>query len=232
MSIEAMNWALKQKTGSPAQKSVLMILSNRADQNGRCWPGVDGIAEQTELSRRTVISNIQKLASNGFLCVEVRGGDGGGRKSNVYLLHIAGAKCSSCTGGQCAANSRQCAADDGQGAAPAPEPSDKPSKNRQIYIDEKKSGDAGLKELVPDDFQPTSQTIDYAAIHSLPDPMSVDTIEEFKLHYKAHPKLAEDWQAMYLKWLRNKRVFDAGGRGLGGRSKSKFEKAMEELDAC
>lgn len=66
MSIEAMNWALGQKTGSPAMKSVLLILANRADHNGICWPGFGGISKQTELSRRAVIDNIRRLEEAGF----------------------------------------------------------------------------------------------------------------------------------------------------------------------
>lgn len=88
MSIEAMNWALATKVGSPTTKAVLMILANRADHQGRCWPGIDGIAEQTEISRRSVIRHIKILEQGGFLEVEHRGGTGEGRKSNVYLLNV------------------------------------------------------------------------------------------------------------------------------------------------
>ena len=83
-----MNWALAQTAGSPAAKSVLLILANRADHSGRCWPGINGILAQTELGRRTVIAKIKELEAAGFLCVEHRGGTGEGRKSNVYMLHI------------------------------------------------------------------------------------------------------------------------------------------------
>lgn len=43
LSIEAMNWALQQTVGSPAGKSVLLILANRADPEGLCYPGIDSI---------------------------------------------------------------------------------------------------------------------------------------------------------------------------------------------
>ena len=125
-----MNWALAQQTGSPAAKSVLLILANRAGHDGRCWPGIEGIADQTELARRTVIGKIQELEAGGFFCVEHRGGTGKGRKSNVYLLHI-GAKCSSCTLGLSANEGKQCATDAGLSAAPAPEPSINHQKNHQ-----------------------------------------------------------------------------------------------------
>lgn len=90
-----MNWALQQKVGSPSGKLVLLLLANRADHTGKCWPGIDGIASNTELSRRTVVTQIQKLEAAGILSVVHRGGTGTGRKSNVYQLHLA-------TEGQCA----------------------------------------------------------------------------------------------------------------------------------
>lgn len=78
-----MNWALSQKTGSHAAKSVLLILANRANQDGICWPGLTGIAEQTELSRRSVITQIKKLIECGCISVESRG-----HQSNIYALNM------------------------------------------------------------------------------------------------------------------------------------------------
>ena len=142
-----MTWALQQKVGGPSAKAVLLILANRANHKGRCWPGIDGIAEQTELSRRSVIMQIKKLADLGLLCIEHRGGEGEGRKSNVYILHLA-PKCKSCTLGQCANDVGQCANDVGQCAPVAPEPKDKPSKNHQRGNGRKKPDEP------PDEYPP------------------------------------------------------------------------------
>ena len=128
MSIEALNWALSQKTGSPAAKSVLLILANRAGHDGKCWPGIDGIAKQTELAERTVIRHIQGLAADGFICIVHRGGTGEGRKSNMYQLHL-GAKCQSCTLGQSDTDDRQYDTVSGLSDTLSPEPSYNPKKN-------------------------------------------------------------------------------------------------------
>lgn len=81
-----MNWALSQNTGSPAAKSVLLILANRADHNGICWPGFGGICKQTELSRRAVIDNIKRLEADGFLTIKNRPQP----LTNLYRLNIHG----------------------------------------------------------------------------------------------------------------------------------------------
>lgn len=190
MSIEVLNWALSVRTGSPAAKSVLLILANRANHNGRCWPGIDGIAEQTELARRTVIAKIKQLEANGFFCVEHRGGTGDGRKSNVYVLHV-GAKCSSCTLGLSATDDRQCATDDRQCAAPAPEPSINPKKNPKSI---------GARKRAPKDFEATAKLLEFGRKEGFTEAEVLREVEAFKDHEYQHTK--KDWDATFRNWLR------------------------------
>ena len=81
-----MNWALTQTTGSPAAKAVLLILANRADHRGVCWPGLNGIATQTELARRTVVRQIKALVDSGLISVQKRPQP----QTNLYLLNLSG----------------------------------------------------------------------------------------------------------------------------------------------
>lgn len=94
-----MNWAYKQTVGSPNAKSVLVSLANQADQDGKCWPSIEYLAKRTELHRSTVIRQIEFLETKNFISKTVRPGEGEGRKSNVYFLHIE-AKSQSATKGQ------------------------------------------------------------------------------------------------------------------------------------
>ena len=90
MSIEAMNWAYKAHVGDGTAKAVLVALSNQADQDGKCWPSIDYIAERTEFARRTIIGKLQWLEERGYLKREQRiGGEGGGAKSTLYYLAIS-----------------------------------------------------------------------------------------------------------------------------------------------
>ncbi len=88
MSNDAMNWAYDQKAGSRLNKSVLVALANQANKAGRCWPSINYIAGRLEASRRGVIKCLNTLEEIGLITRLARGGNGTGRKSNVYKLPI------------------------------------------------------------------------------------------------------------------------------------------------
>lgn len=117
MSIEVMNWSFKQNVGSSPGKFILVILANMANQEGKCWPGIDYLANITELSRRTVITHIRGLEELGFITRTVRPGDGlSGRNSNLYQLSMQQSAVTAHSpkvqemAGQCANDVGQCAA--------------------------------------------------------------------------------------------------------------------------
>lgn len=88
MSFQAMSWALKQRTGSPSGKALLMALANYADEDGTCFPGQERLAEETEQSLDSVQRRLKELESLGLITRERRGGDGSGRSSDRYRLHL------------------------------------------------------------------------------------------------------------------------------------------------
>ena len=65
MSIEALNWAMKQPVPNSSAKFVLVAIANRAnpDQAGRvvAFTSVAYLAEVTAQDRKTVVSNLGKL---------------------------------------------------------------------------------------------------------------------------------------------------------------------------
>lgn len=86
MSIQAVAWAIDQKTGSAAGKVVLLCLANYADEEGKCWPSQETIAAETELSERSVREWLQKLEEVGLLSREKRRRDDGYRASDLIRL--------------------------------------------------------------------------------------------------------------------------------------------------
>ena len=71
MSVHAQAWAYDQKTGSPTRKAVLLALADRVNrETRRCDPLVETVAEQTELSERTVRRALDDLTEAGFLTRE------------------------------------------------------------------------------------------------------------------------------------------------------------------
>lgn len=79
--------AMASRVGNPLRKLVLIKLADQANDQGECWPSFAHIADQCEMSRRSVIGHIKALEGMGFLTTERRAGEKG-NSSNVYHLHI------------------------------------------------------------------------------------------------------------------------------------------------
>ena len=88
MSMELMVRAMKAKVGNPLRKLVLIKLADNASDQGECWPSVPYIAEQCEMSVRSVQSHIKKLVEDGLVSVEERKSSNGLNRTNVYTLNL------------------------------------------------------------------------------------------------------------------------------------------------
>mgnify|MGYP003648427630 CR=1 FL=1 len=87
MSFKLMAQALDIKTGSSTTKLVLLKLCDNANDQGICWPSQDLIAEQCEMSKRTVVSSIKSLEVLGLLSIEKKC-----KNANKYLINLNSAK--------------------------------------------------------------------------------------------------------------------------------------------
>jgi len=88
MSMTLMVKALKTKVGNPLRKLVLLKLADNANDQGECWPSYQYIADQCEMSKRSVMIHISKLIEDGFLRKEHRIGGEKKNKSNLYTLMV------------------------------------------------------------------------------------------------------------------------------------------------
>lgn len=91
MSMLLMVKAMQSKVGNPLRKLVLIKLADNANDQGECWPSYQYIADQCEMSKRSVMAHIDALIEAGFLRKEHRIGGEKGNKSNVYTLRIPSA---------------------------------------------------------------------------------------------------------------------------------------------
>ena len=87
MSMELMVKAMKAKVGNPLRKLVLIKLADNASDTGECWPSYQHIAEQCEISRRSVMNHVKNLENEGFLRREFRKGEKG-NSSNIFHLNL------------------------------------------------------------------------------------------------------------------------------------------------
>lgn len=83
--------AMKRKVGNPLRKLVLIKLADNANDQGECWPSYQYIADQCEISKRSVISHINALVKAGLLRKEIRKGGAKGNSSNIYVIDFSGA---------------------------------------------------------------------------------------------------------------------------------------------
>ncbi|MGL6407529.1 helix-turn-helix domain-containing protein [Aeromonas veronii] len=102
MSMQLMVKAMNLKVGNPLRKLVLLKLADNASDTGECWPSYQHIAEQCEISRRSVINHIDAMCEAGLLTKESRVGPKG-KRSNVYVLtlDVAGAALGGGAGDAC-----------------------------------------------------------------------------------------------------------------------------------
>ncbi len=83
--------AMQVKVGNASRKLVLIKLADNANDKGECFPSYQHIADQCEISRRSVISHIDVLCEQGLVKKIYRKGENG-NSSNIYILNLDGAK--------------------------------------------------------------------------------------------------------------------------------------------
>lgn len=88
MSVEAIAWASKQRTGSPGAKLVLIALANYANDRCECWPSQATLAEWTEQSDRTIRTHLAGLESMGLIHRQARE-VAGSFTSDLITLNLA-----------------------------------------------------------------------------------------------------------------------------------------------
>jgi len=67
MSIDAINWAIKNQSISPTQKLVLIVLANRSDEHGKCWPSLSSLMKDTCLGKTALVTALNVLCEYGLV---------------------------------------------------------------------------------------------------------------------------------------------------------------------
>ena len=68
-------------------KAVYMYLRDRADAEGKCWPGIKTIAADLKLSRSTVKRALSDLERSGYLIKTHRYRENGSYTSNLSTVN-------------------------------------------------------------------------------------------------------------------------------------------------
>lgn len=86
MSHEATNWAIKQRGLKPAAKIVLWHLCDRYNPDHGCFPSQKTLAEDCEMSERSIRDQLATLEAAGLVRKEHRKSKAGTFSSDRYFL--------------------------------------------------------------------------------------------------------------------------------------------------
>lgn len=70
-------------------KLVLILLADRANDDGECWPGLGSVSKDCNVSERTLMRYLDKMESLGLLSREKRKAENGRQVTNLYRLNLA-----------------------------------------------------------------------------------------------------------------------------------------------
>ena len=89
MSVQAMTWAFGARGLTPSEKLVLLCLANYATKDLQAWPSQETVAEETELSPRTVWSALKSLEAKEVIRRKRRFRSDGTRTTDIFTLNLA-----------------------------------------------------------------------------------------------------------------------------------------------
>ncbi len=86
MSVHAITWALDYAAGGVAEKVILLVLANYANEHGISWPSQKTLADQTAPGERTVRRVLADMEGCGVIRRIARRRGNGSRQSDMILL--------------------------------------------------------------------------------------------------------------------------------------------------
>lgn len=195
MSMMLMVRAMQIKVGNPLRKLVLLKLADNSSDQGECWPSIQYIADQCEISKRSVINHIDELCNAGMLKKVSRKGPKG-NSTNVYVLTLPSAGDAPGVVQEMHVGSAGDAPPPSAGDAPGISHSFEPVKEP---LDSKKKSSS-----LPEGFSPAPSH------HKMAEEYGISLQEEFDKfidHHLSKGSKFIDWNRALNTWLRNARGF-------------------------
>ena len=217
MSMLLMVEAMKLKVGNPLRKLVLIKLADNASDKGECFPSIAYIAEQCEISERSVQNHIKQLEVDGLLKIESRKSENGLNKSNIYYLNFSGANAApygangSISGANAAPSGESPAPVDGANAAPITshiiEPVKEPVNNLVINGFDFSGLDGVLEKNLIDDFikfrKSIKKPLTQGAVNYLIRELNKAVQAGYNANELIEMTLSRGWQTFEYRYLNN-----------------------------
>lgn len=196
--------AMQIKVGNPLRKLVLLKLADNASDQGECWPSYQYIADQCEISKRSVMSHIDDLCQSGLLKKVFRKGPKG-NSTNIYILTLPSAGDSLPSAGDSLGGSAGAAPRISHSFEPVNEPNS--LSGREGFMSEAAKRRIGMSPggaiPLPPMFKPNEEHIAMAREKGV----SIETeLLNFKDYHTARGTMLLDWNSAFRVWIRNARV--------------------------
>lgn len=181
MSFQAMAWAVKQKTGDPLAKLLLLVLANYANEQNESWPSMMRLADDTSMSKRSVVNKLAELEGAGMLTKRTELTPMGIISHNVYTLNVV------------VHPVHHAVHDVHGGSAPdAPntinEPIIPPSKRTRLTT-------------LPEDWEPSAALYGWA-VQAFPNLDVTNEVARFRDYWLGNGKTHANWDATFRNWCR------------------------------
>lgn len=204
MSMMLMVKAMQIKVGNPLRKIVLLKLADNASDQSECWPSYQYIADQCEISKRSVMSHIDDLCQSGLLKKVFRKGPKG-NSTNIYILTLPSAGDSLPSAGDSLGGSAGAAPRISHSFEPVNEPNS--LSGRDGFVSEAAKARMGLPTgsgiPFPAQFKPSAEHVAMAAEKGV----SIETeLLNFRDYHTARGTTLIDWNSAFRVWIRNARV--------------------------
>ncbi|HAT3917702.1 TPA: helix-turn-helix domain-containing protein [Kluyvera ascorbata] len=203
--------AMQIKVGNPLRKLVLLKLADNASDQGECWPSYQYIADQCEISKRSVMSHIDDLCQSGLLKKVFRKGPKG-NSTNIYILTLPSAGDSLPSAGDSLGGSAGAAPRISHSFEPVNEPNS--LSGREGFMSDAAKERMGLPTGTgipfPAQFKPSAEHIAMAAEKGV----SIETeLLNFRDYHLSRGTQLIDWNSAFRVWIRNARVNPLAKRG-------------------
>lgn len=218
MANNVLNWAWSLRL-DPMQKLVLIALSDRADENGYCYPGISWIMRATGASERTVQRAIRDLDAADYLRRNQKPGRGceyflnveknsaDPRHADTPVREAPPSDCREPPSGRHPTPVRE---------APHPRHADTQSLNNPTVNPQepnfslgkvagpsksKQSAKSTRGELLPSDWQPKPSRDVLELIAAWPEGQFENALVEFRCHALDNGRTSHNWNAAFDRWL-------------------------------
>ena len=186
MSHQATNWAFRQRNLKPATKIVLLNLADRHNPDFGCFPSLNRLMDDCEMTKPTLIKHLHELQLLGLIKIVERFKNDGSKTSNLYELNF------------------------GEGSQETLPPPSKEillpvvkklypkevSNNQVSYIKKK-----NIKKRISEDAVLSDKQLEIALSKNICEAEAQLHFNHFKDYCLANGKQYADWNAAWRQWL-------------------------------